>query len=911
MMRKKGVILMLTALMAVILCGAVSAADSSTTGAEGNLSDSNTSEEVDPILWVTVNYEYTDDVINPEITVTDSNNDAVAFDKTKYSDKLYKLNFTYTGVTNGTQFNVLVKTPGYIDQTQQVEVNKPESEPDFVGAATFNMLATENYKLGRKVTAEADKLLKFADADDVLCITTAGLAYRNGTTTEDCLEGVLNGSHGEISYGQGNLLTFQSIRTDPVDFCFIVRNSSELTAAFFKNGSLTPAYVGSFSAVDQTLWESTLVPALGDNAFGYVSIANAWKEGLSTDILRQAAYHGHVCLGTISGQAMVTLLLKYYPPGVYGDDGELEATSYRAVGVPGNSDDDAFVYSLDLTTGKRSYVGYATAEDTMVGFIRWCAATRKGTLIIMRFNEEAVLQLFKQQTGRTAYSGIAAELLFNAWLVDKFENDPDSLVEILYVFDNITAEVHNNLTGGVESKVVVADALGLDMDYILGLGLTNIADQRVATTYETGNLTPDQIKEIGTKAAEEAIKQFEADGINLMDYKDSSKLTVFTSAGYVRVNGQVMDMSMDGIYEILGSRLSRATLLPVHTARYNPLYFQFSLEKEGSIISKTIYYMPETGTLTTKNESACNIDQVILYDPPYDALMAWLWHNHVCGGSSPGYLITNYIYENFPIGEDESYSLISTSVSCRDDIYTYLLGVSPGAGNYYSQRMTQNSTGSDILILSIFDSKTNTRRVVIINWKNPTFQGDYNSYEEYIKLYWGDYSSPNLKSAPVISLTADTWVTEEEWNTIISGGYASGNALQYIKSLPVRTMADLVPVPDGSGGIPGGSTVPGGSGSGSGGSNSGLTRGTGYGRGSGISPGTIQTTSTVGSESAQGQSGEISGESGGKGYEVTKVGSPGSTKSNILWVIGGVILTGSLAVLGFFKSSILGFLGLK
>ena len=139
------------------------------------------------------------------------------------------------------------------------------------------MQATENYKLGREITKAADDLLDFDNADDVLCITTAGLVYRNGTTTEDCLEGILNGSHGEISYGQGNLLTFNSIRTDPLDFCFIVRNGSLLTAAFFKNGTLIPTYFGTFSAIDQTLWDNTLKPALGDNAFGYVSIAHAWK----------------------------------------------------------------------------------------------------------------------------------------------------------------------------------------------------------------------------------------------------------------------------------------------------------------------------------------------------------------------------------------------------------------------------------------------------------------------------------------------------------------------------------------------------------------------------------------------------------------------------------------------------------
>ncbi len=896
-MRKQGVILVIATLMAVILCGAVSAADSSDVGGEAGLPDVNSSDTglVDPIIGVEVNYEYQDDNINPEITVTDSNNASINFTKT-YDQAFqgYRLNFTYPGVVNGTLFKIMVKAPGYVTQTQNVLVNQDGNDPNFYGSATFNMKATANYKLGRQITAIANQKLNFATSDDVLCITTAGLAYRNGVTTQDCLEGILNGAYGFITYGKGNLLTFQSARTDPLDFCFIVRRGSSLTAAFFKNGSLTPAYVGTFSSVTQTLWDKTLKPKLGKNAFGYVSLASAWKEGLSTDILRQAAYHGHVCLGTLSGQAMVSLLLKYYPPGVYGDSGELEATSYRAISVPGNSDDDAYIYSLDLTTGKRSWVGYNTAADNMVGFIRWCSSTNLGTLIIMRFNEDAVVNLFKQETGIKAYSGIASELQFNAWLINKLENDPDSLVEILYVFENITPAIHNNLTGGVNSKQVVCDALGLDMDYILGLGLTNVADQKVATNYNTGSLTPEQIKDIGKRAAEEAIKLFKESGIDLKDYVDSSKLTVFTTAGYVRVNGQVMDMTMDGIYEILGSRLSRATLLPVHNARYNPLYFQFTLVQNGTYISKTLTYDPETGNFTAKNGSSCIIDQVLMYNPPYDALMGWLWHNHVCGGSSPGYLITNYIYENFPLSDDESYALIGNSISCRDDIYSYLLGISPGSGTYFSQRMTKDTTGNDILVISVYDSKTKTRRVAILNWKNPTFQGDYNSYEEYIKLYWGDYSSPNLKSPPVISLTVDTWVTEEEWNQIISG-----NALDVIKGIPKRTKADLIK-------IQGGSLSPN-SGSNHGGSSSnGSIHANGSGTimygdsvgDSGVNVSAATETTTTGSKA----------DDTGKSYEVTKAGAQGTDDTPWgTYAVVGVLSVLALAGVGFFfKGSLFG-----
>jgi formylmethanofuran dehydrogenase subunit E-like metal-binding protein len=102
------------------------------------------------------------------------------------------------------------------------------------------------------------------------------------------LEGILNGSHGLITYGQGNLLILQKSIDYSVDFAFIIQKGAELTAVFFKNGSLTPAYLGTFSeTMTQDQWDDVIVPALGDDAFGYVSLANAWAINLSTDILRQ------------------------------------------------------------------------------------------------------------------------------------------------------------------------------------------------------------------------------------------------------------------------------------------------------------------------------------------------------------------------------------------------------------------------------------------------------------------------------------------------------------------------------------------------------------------------------------------------------------------------------------------------
>ncbi|MDI9436994.1 MAG: metal-binding protein, partial [Euryarchaeota archaeon] len=130
-MKKQGTVLVLVAVMAVLLCGAVSAADSSNTGGE-ELGEETTSDQaalIDPVLIISVNYKYADDIINPGIEVKDSNNAIVQYEKSTYPD-FYKLNFIYPGVTNGTLFKVTVNAPGYTTQTQNVAVNQAGSDPE-------------------------------------------------------------------------------------------------------------------------------------------------------------------------------------------------------------------------------------------------------------------------------------------------------------------------------------------------------------------------------------------------------------------------------------------------------------------------------------------------------------------------------------------------------------------------------------------------------------------------------------------------------------------------------------------------------------------------------------------------------------------------------------------------------------
>ncbi|MFA0832879.1 MAG: FmdE family protein, partial [Methanobacterium formicicum] len=620
-MRKQGVILVIATLMAVILCGAVSATDSSTTGGEGNISDVNSSGNVDPILWVNVGYEYANDNITPEIKVTDSDNNSVAFDKTKYSDTLYKLNFTYAGVTNGTMFNVMVSAPGYITQKKQVTVYQAGTDPDFVGNLSFDMKATENYKLGREVTSTANQQLNFSTADAVLAITTAGVPQLNGGTSEDCIEGILNGSNGYVSYGKGNLLMLRQTAVDTVDFAFIVKRGTSLIAICFRNGTATPVYMGTISenmaAAD---WNKLISSVGGGNAFSFASLANAWNAGAPSDLLREAAFHGHVCQGTISGYTIVQALLKYYPPiqetaGGSGSPGDI--TSYKVIGVPGDSDDDAAMYFLDATAGKGGYNGYDTtptgATSNMVGFIRWNANTNTGEIIIMRFKRAENRQQFEQETGITLNNDLA-ELKFNTWILGKLKTNPEQLVEFITEKKGLTEEQYYYILGTATNitnsngtvRIPAQDAHGLDMAYINSLNLTN-ATRATASTTSATELTYDQLKQIGVDAANLA-KQIFKDQLGIDLEKDNTDLAVLTSAGYVYLNGQSTEATWDGIFEVLGSRLSRSTLLPIHMGLWKPLWYTFALRDANGTTLSALYmrYDPVTKQWIVTNGSDGN-----------------------------------------------------------------------------------------------------------------------------------------------------------------------------------------------------------------------------------------------------------------------------------------------------------------
>lgn len=850
----------------------------------------NVSAENSTIVNLQVENEYGDN-INPEISIIQDNVN-LKYEKEINKNNSYKI--TINNTDKSKIYTITVSQQGYIPEIQNITINS-----NLTNNLVFNLNATKIYKIGYGVTTSANKLMDFSSSDDVLVITTAGMTRINNVTTENALDGIINAAKGYITYGKGNILTLSSTRTDPTDFAFFVKKGKSLTMAFYKNGSINPIYYGDVGIdLSNNQWKELQNLLGNEEAYTYISIANAWSNGLYKDILTLSSYHGHVCTGLICGQAMVNTLMMYYPPRGETGAQPLENTAYYVLGVPGGSDDDAFTWTMDVTPGKMAYIGIDTMENkNMVGFLRWNAKNKTGILVIMSYDENSLKESFKKK-----YSNIdpdrslSEDLKYQNWLILTLMNNPESLVKIEAAYKNLNEDMKNQLIGNQLWAAQNISAHGLDLNYIEGLNLPK-ADIELNKNKVTP-ISDYKLKKIGRDASLKAIEFFKKKNITIE--KDMSNFYVLTGAGFVRINDTVTSMVFDGIDEVLGSRLSRATCLPVHTAIWKDLIIEFYWLNTTNIYNSTTFslkYNPISDEINETTQQYNLQDRGLRYNPSYDALIGWLFHNHICTGSSPGILLADKIFNELPLEEDEEYILVSTYTYCKDDTLSRLLGVSPGMGNYYNLAYSDSnvnagaqwSANSNIIIK--WNSKTNTGTATIIKVGFPIFKSGVDEYEEWARLLKGDYTSKNLISAPSLNFELTKPISESDLKIIVSGAKNTvyGNSLKYIQSLP-----DILP------NIPENHEL-----------NEGLDNVTKLSNNNGNPYSYTTSILSDGSKSNVGLSSNlltsnIGGEDSsndGKSYEVSKKITSKKTKSNdIIYAIAFVFLIGTVLSYGFMRN---------
>ena len=117
-----------------------------------------------------------------------------------------------------------------------------------------------------------------------------------------------------------------------------------------------------------------------------------------------------------------------------------------------------------------------------------------------------------------------------------------------------------------------------------------------------GELTPNDIRQIGVDAGKKALDYFKSQGIDVDKYYQN--FYVLTSAGHVKVNGLDTYDAIGGIVDVFGYEICK-NLISINTPLWKDLVFYFlwvSSADSDNIVSYGLKYVSESGKLIESGE---------------------------------------------------------------------------------------------------------------------------------------------------------------------------------------------------------------------------------------------------------------------------------------------------------------------
>jgi len=493
-----------------------------------------------------------------------------------------------------------------------------------------------------------------------LCVLTdAGYVKVNGETTQGCIA-TLRTETG-CSIGDGNLLTIHRSVNKPLWFVIFDNETKDCVYAIYVNGAFntTKVNIDGENATTSDGWNA-MKDALGSDAFTIVTIANACGYGAPYDFLKCVEFHNHFCPGVTSGYMLADYLLEEYPLGA----GE----KYVVIACPIWCKDDALQVMLDTTVGKRGIFAknmpkHDEIENAAGIYIVWDSALNNGTGHVLSFDFDHARNVSNVTESDFETYPMASRIKMD-WGMMPYLDQPETFISTIYTF-NVTSDMLKRLElAGVDPYVEIGladDPCGIDISGAL----------------------QDAMAMLGVS-------------------RDSPGLCVLTDAGYAMVDGNTTECCIGTIERDTGCSISDGNLLPIHRSVDKPLWFAifdnetkdcvYTVYKNRAFTATEINIAEEnvtTGNGWNATKKALGSDAFTIagvanawgYGAPNDLLKCTELHNHICPGLSSGYLIAEYIRENYPLGADESYTWIGCPNWCKEDAIQVLLDLTPGKGS--------------------------------------------------------------------------------------------------------------------------------------------------------------------------------------------------------------------------------------
>ena len=555
-----------------------------------------------------------------------------------------------------------------------------------------------------------------------LCVLTdAGYVKVDGETTQGCIA-TLRKETG-CSIGDGNLLTIHRSINAPLWFVIFDNATKDCVYTIYNGGEFdeTTINIDGENATTSDGWNA-MKAALGPDAFTIVTIANAWGYGAPYDFLKCTEFHNHLCPGMTSGYMLADYLLKEYPL----DEGE----KYVVIACPIWCKDDALQVMLDITIGKRSiFAKNMPAHDEIENaagiYIVWNGTLASGTGYVLSFDFDHARDVSGVTESDFKTYPMASRVKMD-WGMMPYLDQPKTFISTLHTFD-VTSDLLKRLElAGVDPYVEIGLA-----DDPCGIDISGALQDAMATLGVT---------------------------------RDSPGLCVLTDAGYVMVDGNTTECCIGTIERVTGCSISDGNLLPVHRSVDTPLWFAlfdnetkdcvYVAYKEGAFESVNVNIDGENATTSdgwnamkaTLGSDAFTIVGVANtwgYGAPNDLLKCSEFHNHLCPGLTSGYLIAEYIRENYPLGAGESYTWIGCPNWCKEDAIQVRLDLTPGKRSMIvKQREILVSENPLAGILIIWNSTANSGRGISFRY-NKSESCDLSGVDI------ADFSPPGGKSNPL------------------------------------------------------------------------------------------------------------------------------------------------------------------
>ena len=206
----------------------------------------------------------------------------------------------------------------------------------------------------------------------------------------------------------------------------------------------------------------------------------------------------------------------------------------------------------------------------------------------------------------------------------------------------------------------------------------------------------------------EALKQAMA---KLGHPTNPDNMVCLTNAGYAMVQGEGTLTLCRTVRDVCGVSADTGNILRVHTDLDAPLYFAVahkagpetlplvlvSLDGGAFKVSEPLDVYVKKGrsfeafkSLGRYAFSVVSIANGWANGLPEDMIQGALYHDHLCGGVSTGFLTVSYIRKHLPLAPGQRYTYIGLPAWCQDDYIATAMNLTPGKKGYLSMKFRQD-----------------------------------------------------------------------------------------------------------------------------------------------------------------------------------------------------------------------------